>query len=176
LPLVQSGDRSGREAVSIYDFEVTTIDGATQTLEAYRDKVLLIVNVASQCGFTGQYAGLQELYERHQNNGLVVLGFPCNQFGQQEPGDEAAIKTFCSRYYNVTFPMFRKIEVNGKLAHPLFVFLKSARRGSFFTKSIKWNFTKFLVGRNGDVLKRFGPAASPARIEKSIVPLLDQTN
>jgi len=158
--------------VSIYDFEVTTIDGQPQKLETYRGQVLLIVNVASRCGFTGQYAGLEELYRRHQSQGFVVLGFPCNQFGHEEPGDEAEIKAFCSRTYDVTFPMFRKIEVNGKQAHPLYVFLKNAKRGSLFTKSIKWNFTKFLVGRGGEVLKRFGPTVGASRIEKSLAALL----
>jgi len=158
--------------MSIYDFDVTTIDGQPQKLEAYRGRVLLIVNVASRCAFTGQYAGLEELYQRYKDKGLVILGFPCNQFGEQEPGDEAAIKSFCSLKYNVSFPMFKKIDVNGSGAHPLYQFLKSAKRGTLFTKWIKWNFTKFLVGRNGKVIRRFGPTAKIPRIERSIASLL----
>jgi len=158
--------------MSIYDFEVITIDGHPQKLDAYRGQVLLIVNVASRCAFTKQYAGLEELYQRCKIMGLTILGFPCNQFGQQEPGDEAAIKSFCSLKYNVSFPMFKKIDVNGKTAHPLYAFLKSAKRGTLFTKSIKWNFTKFLIGRDGKVLRRFGPMANSHKIEKAIGPLL----
>jgi glutathione peroxidase len=150
-----------------------TIDGQAQKLDAYRGRVLLIVNVASQCAFTRQYAALEELYRRFKDKGLVVLGFPCNQFGHQEPGDEAAIKNFCSLTYHVTFPMFKKIEVNGQAAHPLYQFLKSAKRGTLWTKFIKWNFTKFLIGRDGKVLKRFGPAASTKRIERRLMPLLE---
>jgi len=156
----------------LYDIEVNTIDGQAQKLDVYRGQVLLIVNVASRCAFTSQYTGLEDLYRRFKDKGLVVLGFPCNQFGRQEPGDEAAIKTFCSLTYAVSFPMFKKIEVNGSAAHPLYQHLKAAKKGSFWTKSIKWNFTKFLVSRDGEVIRRYGPAASPGRIEKDLAAQL----
>ena len=158
--------------MNIYDFKVTTIEDQPQTLAPYRGRVLLIVNVASKCAFTKQYAGLESLYERYRPQGLTILGFPCNQFLGQEPGDNAQIQGFCSRTFNVTFPLFAKIEVNGANAHPLFKYLKSAGRGWLGSKRIKWNFTKFLAGRDGAVLKRFGPLATPKRIEKSILPLL----
>lgn len=157
---------------SIYDIEVTDIEGKKQKLDAYRGKALLIVNVASQCSFTPQYAGLEDLYRRYKDRGFTVLGFPCNQFGHQESGDEAAIKGFCTLNYGVTFPMFAKIDVNGKNAHALYQFLKSARPGLLGTKPIKWNFTKFLVARDGQVVKRFGTPASAKRIEKALVSLL----
>src|SRR5579871_1590621 len=158
--------------MNLYDFAVTTIDGQPQTLAAYQGRVLLIVNVASKCGFTPQYAGLEALYRRYQDKGLTILGFPCNQFGRQEPAREHEIKAFCSLTYDVSFPMFAKLQVNGPDAHPLYKYLKSAKRGLFFTKTIKWNFTKFLVGRDGAVLKRYGPMVAPERIEKRIAPLL----
>jgi glutathione peroxidase len=158
--------------MNLYDIEVKTIDGQAQKLDVYRGQVLLIVNVASRCAFTSQYTGLEDLYRRFKDKGLVVLGFPCNQFGRQEPGDEAAIKTFCSLTYAVSFPMFKKIEVNGSAAHPLYQHLKAAKKGSFWTKSIKWNFTKFLVSRDGEVIRRYGPAASPGRIEKDLAAQL----
>jgi glutathione peroxidase len=161
--------------MSIYDFEIRTIDGLTQKLEAYKGQVLLVVNVASQCAFTGQYRGLEELYRRWKDTGFVVLGFPCNQFGKQEPGNETDIRSFCSRNYNITFPMFAKINVNGNDAHPLYEHLKSARRGTLWTKFIKWNFTKFLIDRDGTVLKRFGPAAGSGRIEKTLRRVVGQT-
>jgi glutathione peroxidase len=158
--------------VSVYDFEVATIDGRRTTLEPYRGKVLLIVNVASQCGYTPQYAGLEDLYRRYRARGLVVLGFPCNQFGRQEPGDEAEIQRFCSTNYGVTFPLFGKIDVNGAGAHPLYRHLKSERPGLLGSEAIKWNFTKFLIGREGKVLKRYAPGDTPERIEKDLPSLL----
>lgn len=158
--------------MSIYEIGLQTIDGRAQTLEPYRGKVLLIVNVASRCTLTPQYAGLEALYQRWKDKGLVVLGFPCNQFGHQEPGDETTIQGFCSLTYNVTFPMFKKIDVNGSNAHPLYQLLKSARPGTFGTQSIKWNFTKFLVNRAGEVVKRYGPAAGSRSIEKDLAALL----
>jgi len=158
--------------MNLYDFEVTTIDGQPSTLAAYRGQVLLIVNVASKCMFTRQYSGLEELYRRYRERGLVILGFPCNQFGRQEPAGEAAIKSFCSLTYDVSFPIFKKMPVNGSGAHPLYQHLKTARRGLLGTKSIKWNFTKFLVDRDGNVVKRFGPAASVGRVEKDVARLL----
>jgi glutathione peroxidase len=157
---------------SLYDFEVTTIDGEKQSLDAYRGRVLLIVNVASQCGFTPQYAGLEALYRNYQTKGLTVLGFPCNQFGHQEPGDGAEIKSFCQNNFKVTFPLFEKIDVNGPKAHPLYRHLKSARRGLFGTKTIKWNFTKFLVDRDGNVARRYAPTVTPERIEKDAQQIL----
>jgi glutathione peroxidase len=158
--------------MSIYDIAVTTIDGRPLTMDAYRGRTLLIVNVASQCGFTPQYAGLEALYRRHQDKGFVVLGFPCNQFGRQEPGDGDAIVSFCSRTYDVTFPLFAKIDVNGARAHPLYKFLKSAKKGVLGSQSIKWNFTKFLVSKNGEVLRRYGSRNTPEAIEEALLPLL----
>lgn len=158
---------------SIYDFQVRTIDGQEQSLADYRGKVLLIVNVASRCGFTGQYAGLEELYRKYKDRGLVVLGFPCNQFGGQEPGTEAEIQQFCTTQYNVTFPMFAKVKVNGDEAHPLFRYLKSAKKGLLGTEAVKWNFTKFLVDRSGEVVGRYSAASSPASLEPEIVKLLE---
>ncbi len=157
---------------SIYDFSAKDIDGEPVPLEKYRGQLLLIVNVASRCGFTPQYAGLEELYQRYKDRGFQVLGFPCNQFGKQEPGGEAQIKEFCSVKFRVTFPMFAKINVNGADADPLYKYLKSQRRGTLWTKSIKWNFTKFLVGKTGEVIKRYGPLSTPKRIERRVAGLL----
>ncbi len=147
---------------------LTAIDGESRTLADYAGKALLIVNVASQCGFTPQYAGLQTLHRRYANRGLVVMGFPCDQFGHQEPGDEAMIAGFCSRAYDVTFAMFAKIDVNGANAHPLFAALRQAAPGLFGSPSIKWNFTKFLVGRDGEVLRRYAPTDTPASLAGDI--------
>jgi glutathione peroxidase len=157
---------------SIYDFSAETIDGKPAPLADYRGKVILIVNTASQCGFTKQYAGLETLYRRFRDRGLVVLGFPCNQFGAQEPGDEAEIKSFCSLTYDVDFPMMRKIDVNGPRAHPLYAWLKHAKKGVLGTESIKWNFTKFLVGRDGQVVARYAPNVEPKALEGAIERLL----
>ncbi len=157
---------------SFYDFEVKTIDGGTQRLDAYRGQVLLIVNVASRCGFTPQYADLEAIYRKHRTQGFAVLGFPCDQFAHQEPGDEAEIKNFCKLNYDVTFPMFAKITVNGSSTHPLYKYLKSSRRGVLFTKAIKWNFTKFLIDRQGSVICRYAPNVGVERIEKDVLPLL----
>lgn len=156
----------------IYDFDIRTIDGATQTLADYAGKALLVVNVASKCGFTPQYEGLEALYRRYRDEGLVVLGFPCNQFGRQEPGDEAEIKSFCSTTYDVTFPLFAKIDVNGEDAHPLFRYLKEQAPGALGTEAIKWNFTKFLVDREGHVVKRYGSVDTPASIAADVEALL----
>ncbi len=158
--------------MNIYDIKVTAIDGQTQLLEEYRGRVLLIVNVASKCGFTGQYAGLESLYRKYCDRGFVVLGFPCDQFGHQEPGDEAEIKKFCSLTYEVSFPMFAKIHVNGDDAHPLYQFLKSAKRGFLGSSWIKWNFTKFLVDRDGKVVNRFSPTVTPEQLDKDVDSLL----
>ncbi len=150
--------------MSFYDIDLVTIDGTLQKMEVYRGKTLLIVNVASQCGFTPQYEGLQALYEQFKDRGFVVLGFPCNQFGQQEPGGEAEIEQFCTRNFSVTFPMFAKIDVNGANVHPLYQYLKSEKPGILGTEAIKWNFTKFLVGPDGRVLKRYAPNDKPEMI------------
>ncbi|PPE75657.1 glutathione peroxidase [Solimonas fluminis] len=158
--------------MSVYGFEAKTIDGQSQSLDAYRGKVLLIVNVASKCGFTPQYKGLEEVYRRNKDKGLAVLGFPCDQFGHQEPGDENEIKNFCSLSYDVSFPLFAKIDVNGDNAHPLYKYLKTASPGILGTEGIKWNFTKFLVDRNGNVVKRYGSMDTPEKIEKDIAALL----
>jgi len=158
--------------MSIYDIEVTTIEGQTQKMDAYRGKTLLVVNVASKCGFTPQYEGLQALYDRYKDKGFAVLGFPCDQFGHQEPGNEAEIQRFCSSTYSVTFPLFAKIDVNGSDADPLFKFLKSERKGLLGSESIKWNFTKFLVGADGTVLKRYAPTDTPESIGADLPPIL----
>ena len=157
--------------MNLYEIPVTTLDGAVITLERYRGKSLLIVNVASQCGFTPQYRGLEALYRRYQDR-LVVLGFPCNQFGRQEPGTEAEIRQFCSDHYAVTFPMFAKVDVNGSSAHPLFRHLKAARKGLLGRESIAWNFTKFLVSKDGDVLGRYAPRTGPDRISRDLATLI----
>ena len=151
-----------------YDFTATDIDGSTRPLDQFRGKVLLIVNVASQCGFTPQYAGLEKLAREYGPRGLVVLGFPCDQFGHQEPGDEAEIKDFCSLRYDVTFPMFSKVDVNGSDAHPLWTWLKDEKGGFLGIDAIKWNFTKFLVGRDGHVIKRYAPTETPASLAGDI--------
>ena len=158
--------------MDLYDFAVKTIDGAEQTLAPYRGKVLLIVNVASQCGFTPQYTGLEALHRKLGDRGFSVLGFPCDQFGHQEPGDEQEIKRFCSLNYEVSFPMFAKIAVNGAQAHPLYQHLKHEQPGILGSESIKWNFTKFLVDRQGKVLRRFGSADKPESIEADVVAAL----
>lgn len=159
-------------AMSIYEYNAKTIEGADVSLGAYRDRVLLIVNVASQCGFTPQYAGLEHLHRKFSSHGFTVLGFPCNQFGHQEPGSEAQIRQFCSMSYQVSFPLFAKIEVNGRGAHPLYQHLKKARPGVLGTQIIKWNFTKFLVDRQGNVVKRYAPSDTPEKIEGDIAALL----
>ena len=159
-------------APTLYDIGVKTISGETQSLDAYRGKTLLIVNVASQCGFTPQYSGLEALYRKYREQGLVVLGFPCNQFGKQEPGTESEIQQFCATTYDVTFPMFAKIDVNGAATHPLYELLKSARPGLLGTEAIKWNFTKFLVNGRGDVVARYAPSDTPEKIEQAVANLL----
>jgi len=157
---------------SIHDFTVADPAGRPVRLSGYRGRVLLIVNTASQCGFTPHYAGLEQLHRELQPRGLSVLGFPCNQFGVQEPGDAAEIADFCTRTYGVTFPVFAKIEVNGPSAAPLFVWLKDQARGLLGTRAIKWNFTKFLVDREGDVRARYAPRTRPEAIRQDIETLL----
>jgi glutathione peroxidase len=157
---------------SIYDFSARDIDGNERSLDEFRGKALLVVNVASKCGFTPQYKGLEELQQQYEGQGLTVLGFPCDQFGHQEPGDEAEIKNFCSLTYDVSFPMFAKVEVNGANAHPLYRWLKSEGKGILGSEGIKWNFTKFLIGRDGQVVRRYAPTDTPAKIGKDLAPLL----
>ncbi|ABK97755.1 glutathione peroxidase [Pelobacter propionicus] len=153
---------------SIYDFEVQTAGGEFTSLAEYRGQVMLIVNTASKCGFTPQYKGLEALYRTYASRGFVVLGFPCNQFGAQEPGDITEIQNFCSLTYDVTFPLFAKINVNGSDASPLFQYLKSAAKGLLGSEAIKWNFTKFLVDRHGTVVGRYAPTTKPESLEKDI--------
>ena len=153
---------------SIYDFEATSIDGKPMPLATFRDKVLLIVNTASQCGFTPQFAGLEELHEKYGAQGLTVLGFPSNQFGAQDPGSNEEIGAFCTKNYGVSFPMMAKIDVNGSNAAPLYQWLVKEKPGLLGSTAIKWNFTKFLVGRDGTVLKRYAPLDTPASMAKDI--------
>ena len=157
---------------SVYDFSATTIEGREQRLDAYKGKVLLIVNVASECGFTPQYAGLEALQKRYGAQGFSVLGFPSNQFGAQEPGTEAEIANFCERNYGVTFPLFAKIDVNGAGAHPLYKYLTSEKAGLLGTEAIKWNFTKFLVDREGKPVARYGSSVKPETLDAPIKTLL----
>ncbi len=153
---------------TVYSFHATALDGSDVALDSYRGKVLLIVNTASECGFTPQYAGLQELHTQYAARGLAVLGFPCNQFGGQEPGDAAQIGAFCEQRFGVSFPLFGKIDVKGEHAHPLFRWLTEEAPGLLGIKAIKWNFTKFLVGRDGRVIKRYAPTTKPAEIAADI--------
>lgn len=157
--------------MNIYDFEVKNAEGAEVKMSDFKGKVLLIVNTATGCGFTPQYEGLQKLYDKYKEQGLEVLDFPCNQFGNQAPGTNDEIKTFCQLKYNTTFPLFSKIEVNGENEEPLYTYLKSQKKGSLGSK-IKWNFTKFLVDQNGNVVERFGSTTTPAKIDEKIAQLL----
>jgi glutathione peroxidase len=159
---------------TVYGFSASLLDGRTVSLAEFKGRVVLIVNTASKCGFTPQYAGLEELYRANQDRGFTVLGFPCNQFGEQEPGSNEEIGTFCTRNYGVSFPMFARIDVNGPSALPLYQFLKETRPGLFGTERIKWNFTKFLVDRNGNVVNRFAPATKPQEIAARIDKLLNR--
>jgi glutathione peroxidase len=156
-----------------FEFSAIDLDGKTQDFSAYQGQVLLVVNTASKCGFTPQYTGLEALWRKHQAQGFAVLGFPCDQFGHQEPGDADEIKNFCSLSYDVSFPMFSKIEVNGSGAHPFFQWLKKEKSGLLGIGAIKWNFTKFLIGRDGSVLKRYAPTDKPEDIEADIVKALN---
>ncbi|WP_444929642.1 glutathione peroxidase [Microbulbifer sp. SSSA002] len=156
----------------LYSIPVQTADGQTSSLAEYKDKVVLVVNTASKCGFTKQYAGLEELYKKYKDRGFAVLGFPCNQFGKQEPGSDEEIQTFCELNFGVSFPVYAKLDVNGDQAHPLFVELKKRAPGLLGTEGIKWNFTKFLIGKNGDNIKRYAPKDTPASLEAEIEQLL----
>ena len=161
---------------SVYDFHANTIDGKDKSLSEYKGKVLLIVNVASKCGYTPQYKGLEEIYQKYHSKGFEILGFPCNQFGSQEPGSAEEIKSFCSLNYGVTFPLFEKIDVNGDNAHPLYKYLTDAKPGILGTKAIKWNFTKFLIDRNGNIFDRYASNITPDDITKDIEKLLNDGN
>jgi glutathione peroxidase len=158
--------------LNIYDFDAETLDGRPARLADYKGTALLIVNTASKCGFTPQYEGLEALHRKHKDQGFAVLGFPCNQFGAQEPGDAGEIAKFCSLTYDVSFPMFAKIEVNGANAHPLYAYLKKQKKGLLGSEAIKWNFTKFLVDKTGAPTKRFAPTTTPQALEAAIEALL----
>jgi glutathione peroxidase len=162
----------GENTMRIYDLSAKDINQQEVSFKKYENRVLLIVNVASHCGYTNQYEGLQKLYDTYQDKGLSILGFPCNQFLGQEPGTEEEIKSFCSLTYNVTFDMFAKIDVNGENTHPLYTFLKQNAKGLLGSEAIKWNFTKFLVDKEGNVIKRYAPATKPEEIESDIKELL----
>ena len=159
-------------ATTFYDFSANKLNGKKTDLSEYKGKTIIAVNTASQCGLTPQYKGLEELYNKHKNDGLVVLGFPCNQFGKQERGTSEDIQAFCELNYGVSFPMFEKIKVNGKNAHPLYKYLKSKLSGGLLGSSIKWNFTKFVIDKNGKPIKRFAPATTPETIEAYIEKIL----
>ena len=172
LSLIFSSINAKENQMSIYDFNVKTIDGQEISMSKYKGKVLLIVNVASRCGFTSQYEGLEKLFEKYKNEDFMVLGFPSNQFANQEPESNENIKEFCSLTYDVKFDMFAKIDVNGENEAPLYKFLKSNQKGILGSENIKWNFTKFLVDKNGNIVDRFAPTTSPESIEKDIIKLL----
>jgi glutathione peroxidase len=158
--------------MSIYKYTAATLAGEDVSLETWRGRVLLVVNTASACGFTPQYAGLEALYRKYEPQGLTVLGFPCNQFGAQEPGNEIQIGAFCEKNYGVTFPLFAKVDVKGANAHPLFLYLTQAKPGLLGTEAIKWNFTKFLIDRNGNPMARYAPQTKPEDLEEPIKELL----
>jgi glutathione peroxidase len=154
--------------MDIYSFSARRLGGTEESLADFRGQVLLVVNVASKCGMTPQYTGLEALHRKYRDRGFAVLGFPCNQFGSQEPGTEAEIQTFCSTNYDVSFPMFAKIDVNGAAAHPLYAYLKGEKPGVLGTEAIKWNFTKFLVGRDGKVVRRYAPTDKPEDLDSAV--------
>ncbi|RRN63093.1 glutathione peroxidase [Caulobacter sp. 602-1] len=158
--------------MSVYDYSAKTLDGQDVSLADYRGQVLLIVNTASKCGFTPQYEGLEALYKSHKDRGFTILAFPCNQFGAQEPGNAEEIANFCSLTYDVTFPVMSKIDVNGADAHPLYRFLKKEQKGLLGTEAIKWNFTKFLIGKDGEVVERFAPTVKPEDLKVAVEALL----
>ena len=168
----QGVSAGGMMTKSVYNFTVKTIDNEEISLSDYKGKVLLIVNVASKCGYTPQYEGLEKLYQKYKDRGFEILAFPCNQFGGQEPGSNEDIKAFCSSTYNVTFPLFNKIDVNGDEAHPLYKYLRTVKPGIMGTTSIKWNFTKFLIDKSGFPVERFGTATTPESLDSEIEKLL----
>lgn len=165
-------NKENQMPINIYEVKVKAIDGTEKSLADYKGKVLLIVNVASKCGFTPQYEGLEKLYKQHKDKGLEILAFPCNQFGNQEPGNSEEIKNFCTLTYKTTFPLFEKIEVNGAKTHPLYIYLKAEKPGLLGIEAIKWNFTKFLVDKKGKVVERYAPQTTPEEIGKEIEKLL----
>ncbi|MGH1274310.1 glutathione peroxidase [Bacillus cereus] len=160
--------------MAVYDFSAKTITGEEKSLKDYKGKALLIVNVASKCGFTPQYKGLQEVYDKYKDQGLEILGFPCNQFGGQEPGTEADITSFCELNYGVNFPMFAKVDVKGDKAHPLYTYMTEQAPGLLGMKAVKWNFTKFLIGKDGKVVGRFAPQTKPVDLEVEIEKVLGE--
>ena len=160
--------------MTFYDFEAKKLNGETVSMKKYEGKTIVVVNTASKCGFTPQYEGLEKLYQQYKDDGLVILGFPCNQFGNQESGSSDEIEEFCQINYGVTFPLFEKIEVNGKNAHPIFKFLKEKQSSGIFGSKIKWNFTKFIINSKGVPVKRFSPTTKPEKMEKTIIKLLQQ--
>ena len=159
---------------TFYDFEARKLNAQTVSMKEYQGKTIVVVNTASKCGFTPQYEGLEKLYQKYKDQGLVILGFPCNQFGNQESGSSADIKEFCEVNYGVSFPLFEKIEVNGENAHPIFKYLKSILSGGIFGSRIKWNFTKFVINSEGIPVKRFSPTTKPEKMEKTILELLQR--
>jgi glutathione peroxidase len=160
--------------MNFYDFEAESIQGTVRSMAEYKDKVVVVVNTASKCGLTPQFEGLEALNKKYKEDGLIILGFPCNQFAKQEPGSEQDIQEFCQLNYGVSFPMFSKIDVNGDLAHPLFKYLKS-KKGGWFGSAIKWNFTKFVIDKNGNPIKRFAPTTKPQDMEGLIQKLLSDS-
>lgn len=158
--------------MNFYDFEAKKINGENISMEQFKGKTVLVVNTASKCGLTPQFEGLEKMYEKYKDKGLVILGFPCNQFAHQDPGSSSEISEFCVVNYGVTFPMFEKVDVNGKNAHPIFKYLKSQLKGGLFGSKIKWNFTKFVIDKNGNPVKRFAPTVTPEKIEKYIEKIL----
>jgi len=165
---------AGEKMQSFYDFNATDIIGIDHNMSEYKGKVVLVVNVASKCGFTPQYEGLEKLYKKYQSKGLEILAFPCNQFREQEPASAKEIQNFCNVNYGITFPLFEKIEVNGENAHPIYKFLKKEATGFLGTESIKWNFSKFLIDRDGNVLERYGSTTKPKELEEEIEKLLKE--
>jgi glutathione peroxidase len=167
-PIIHRAAQQEPAMTTAYEFSAKTLDGQEQSLSDYQGKAMLVVNTASKCGFTPQYTGLEQLWEKYQDKGLVVLGFPCDQFGHQEPGDADEIRNFCSLNYDVSFPLYEKVEVNGGAAHPLWKWLKKEKPGLLGMEAIKWNFTKFLVDKTGKVVKRYAPTDTPEKIEKDL--------
>lgn len=166
--------KRGAKTMTVYNFSAKTITGEEKSLKDYKGKALLIVNVASKCGFTPQYKGLQEVYDKYKDQGLEILGFPCNQFGGQEPGTEADITSFCELNYGVNFPMFAKVDVKGDKAHPLYTYMTEQAPGLLGMKAVKWNFTKFLIGKDGKVVGRFAPQTKPVDLEVEIEKVLGE--
>ena len=168
---INNESNNNMDQKGFYNLKATSIEGEEIWMHNYSGKVIIVVNTASECGFTPQFEGLEKLYQKYKDRGLVILGFPCNQFGKQDPGNDQEIQAFCQRNYGVTFQMFSKIDVNGENTHPIYRYLK-ANKGGFLGKKIKWNFTKFLIDRNGQVVGRFGSSVKPSSLEKDVLELL----